>query len=228
VGATRTPWKAIFFDAVGTLIYLPKSVGFHYALVGRGVGLNLDAGALDQAFAHAWKQMPVRPATREPRENDDKDWWRKLVGHIFENVAPKASELDRDAFFEAAYAHFAEAGVWELYPEVPDVLATLRPHYRLGVISNFDGRLRMILEQLGISKFFTALAISSEVGADKPDPFIFQRAVKLCGVTLSEALHVGDDPEHDWEGAELAGLAIYKLERPRNSLREVVVACAST
>ena len=224
----RTPWEAIFFDAVGTLIYLPKSVGFHYALVGRAVGLNLDAGALDQAFAQAWKQMPARAATREPRKNDDKDWWRKLVDHIFKDVAPKTSELDRDAFFEAAYAHFAEAGVWEMYPEVPEVLAALQPHYRLGVISNFDGRLRMILDQLGISKFFTALAISSEVGADKPDPFIFQRAAELCGIAPSEAIHVGDDPVHDWEGAERAGLAIYKLERPRNSLREMVVACASS
>ena len=57
----------------------------------------------------------------------------------------------------------------------------------------------MILEQLGISKFFTTLAISSEIGADKPDPFIFQRAAELCGVAPSEALHVGDDPVRDWE-----------------------------
>ncbi len=26
--------KTIFFDAAGTLIHLPKSVGYHYALVG--------------------------------------------------------------------------------------------------------------------------------------------------------------------------------------------------
>ena len=57
-------------------------------------------------------------------------------------------------FFEVAYSHFAEAGVWELYPEVREVLEALRPHFSLAVISNFDGRLRMILEQLGVAKVF--------------------------------------------------------------------------
>ena len=84
----------------------------------------------------------------------------------------------------------------------------------------------MILEQLGISKFFSALAISSEVGADKPNPFIFQRAAELCGVAPNEALHVGDDPVRDWEGAAHAGVAAFELERPRNSLGDVLVACA--
>ena len=45
-----------------------------------------------------------------------------LVGHVFDQVAPSVNELDRDNFFEVTYEHFAEAGVWELYAEVPDVL----------------------------------------------------------------------------------------------------------
>ena len=41
---------------------------------------------------------------------------------VFDQVAPSLSEFDRDNFFEVAYEHFAEAGVWELYPEVPEAL----------------------------------------------------------------------------------------------------------
>ena len=48
----------------------------------------------------------------------DKGWWRDLVNHIFDDVTPSISELDRDNFFEIAYEHFAEAGVWQLFPEV--------------------------------------------------------------------------------------------------------------
>ncbi len=43
--------KAIFFDAVGTLFYLSKTVGDHYALVGEEIGLKLDAQQLDRAIA---------------------------------------------------------------------------------------------------------------------------------------------------------------------------------
>jgi putative hydrolase of the HAD superfamily len=213
--------KAIFFDAVGTLFRLTKTVGDHYAYVGREVGLDLDAQSLERAFHAAWNQMPQRAAIDGPRENDDKGWWRELVDRVLEQVAPALSELDRDNFFEVAYEHFAEAGVWELYLEVPGVLEQLRPRFQLAVISNFDGRLRLILQHLGISRFFANVFISSELGADKPDPEIYRRAVRLMKLHANEVLHVGDDSQRDWEAATTAGLPVFRLDRKRNSLRDL-------
>jgi putative hydrolase of the HAD superfamily len=216
--------KAIFFDAVGTLFYLTKTVGDHYALVGDKIGLKLDAKKLDRAFFAAWKKMPPRNAIDGQRENDDKGWWRQLVDLVLEEVAPSLRELDRDNFFEIAYEHFAEAGVWEAYPEVVDVLTKLQPHFQLAVISNFDGRLRMILEHLGISTFFKHVFVSSEIGADKPDPEIFRRALKFVDLAPDQVLHVGDDAERDWKAATAAGLSIFQLDRKKNSLRDVLSA----
>jgi len=214
--------KAIFFDATGTLFYLTKTAGDHYALVGDEIGLKLDAKKLDQAFHAAWKQMPQRAAIDGPRENDDKGWWRELVDLVLGQVAPSLSEFDRDNFFEVAYEHFAEAGVWELYPEVPGVLEQLQPRFQLAVVSHFDGRLRLILEHLGISKFLTHIFVSSELGADKPDPEIYRRALKFIDLKSNEVLHVGDEPERDWEAASAAGLRVFQLDRPRNSLRDLL------
>ncbi len=146
----------------------------------------------------------------------------ELVGHVFDQVAPSLSEFDRDNFFEVAYEHFAEAGVWELYPEVPEVLEQLQPRFQLAVISNFDGRLRFILQHLGISNYFSYIFISSELGADKPDPEIFRRASHLMHLNANEVLHVGDDPERDWKAAKAAGLSVFQLDRPRNSLRDLL------
>ena len=213
--------KAIFFDALGTLFYLTRTVGHHYGLAGTEVGLTLDPHQLDAAFYSAWKNMPHRAAIAGPRENDDKDWWRELVDLVLAQVAPSLSELDRDNFFEIAYEHFAEAGVWERYPEVPGVLKKLQSGFHLAIVSNFDGRLRFILEHLGISKFFGQVFISSELGADKPDPEIYRRAVSLMNLYPNEVLHVGDDPKRDWEAATAAGLSIFRLDRPKNSLRDL-------
>ena len=166
--------------------------------------------------------MPQRAAINGPRENDDKGWWRELVNRVLEQVAPSLSELDRDNFFEVAYEHFAEAGVWELYPEVREVLEELWPRFQLVVISNFDGRLRLILQHLAVSKFFSQIFISSELGADKPDPEIYRRAVRLMDLQPNEVLHVGDDRQRDWEAATAAGLSVFCLDRPRNSLRDLL------
>jgi putative hydrolase of the HAD superfamily len=214
--------KGIFFDAVGTLFYLTKSVGEHYALVGNEVGLKLDPTALERAFFAAWKRMPPRTAIDGPRENDDKGWWRELVDLVLNDVAPSLSELDRDNFFEIAYEHFAEAGAWQAYPEVVDVLGQLQSRFQLAVVSNFDGRLRMILEHLGISKFFSHVFVSSEVGADKPDPEIFRRALKFVDLAADQVLHAGDDPVRDWQAATAAGLSIFQLDRKTNSLRDLL------
>jgi putative hydrolase of the HAD superfamily len=215
--------KAIFFDAVGTLFYLTKTVGDHYALVGSEVGLTLDAKQLDRAFYIAWKQMPRRAAIDGPRPNDDKGWWRELVDRVLDQVAPSLSEIDRDNFFEVAYEHFAEAGVWQLYPEVVDTLEKLRPRFLLAVISNFDGRLRFILRHLVISEFFAHIFVSSEIGADKPDPEIFRRALRFIDLKPNEVVHVGDDSERDWKAAAEAGLRIFRLDRETSSLRDLLV-----
>src|SRR3984893_13743982 len=213
---------AIFFDAAGTLFYLTETVGHHYALVGSEVALKLDAHELDRAFFVAWEQMPPRVSIDGPREDDDKDWWRQLVDLVLDETAPSLNELDRDNFFEIAYEHFAEAGWWELYPEVLEVLESLCPRFQLAVVSNFDGRLRMILGQLGVSKFFKHVFLSSELGADKPDPEIFRRALNLIHLQPNDVLHVGDDPERDWKAAAAAGLSIFQLDRKKNSLRDLL------
>ncbi len=215
--------KAIFFDAVGTLFYLNGTVGEHYALVGREVGLDLHPVKLQQGFVSAWNRMPPRDASDGPREDDDKGWWRDLVGYMFAEVAPTVKELDRDNFFEIAYEHFAEAGVWQLFPDVIETLEAAAPRFQLAVVSNFDGRLRMILEQLGISKFFSHIFVSSEIGADKPDPEIFRRALRFIGLPAEQVVHAGDDPRRDWAAAETAGLHVFKLQRPNTCLQDVLL-----
>ncbi len=166
--------------------------------------------------------MRLREPIDGPRENDDKDWWREVVEKVLDEAAPALNKLDRDNFFEIAYEHFAEAGVWKLYPEVVEVLEQLSSRSRLAVVSNFDGRLRMILEHLGISKFFSHIFVSSEIGADKPDPEIFRRALRFMKLGPNEALHVGDDPERDWKAAEAVRMRVFKLERGKNSLRDLL------
>src|SRR5258708_38745396 len=98
------------------------------------------------------------------------------------------------------------------------MLEQLRPRFQLALISNFDGRLRFILQHLGISNYFSYIFISSELGADKPDSEIFRRAVQIMHLDANEVLHVGDDPERDWKAATAAGLLVFRLEPPRNSL----------
>lgn len=216
--------RVIFFDAAGTLIHLPRSVGSHYADVAAQFGARVHPAALDAAFRAAWREMPDRPAQDGPRPDDDRGWWRELVQRVLDRALTRdqAARFPADAYFETLYEHFAKPGVWEMFDDVPRALAALRERgVRLAVISNFDCRLLAIFRHLGIAGAFEHVILSSETGSDKPDPRIFRIALEKMGVTPAEALHVGDDPRRDG-GALAVGLALFHVDRPQRSLDDLL------
>ena len=219
--------RVIFFDAAGTLIGLPKGVAHHYCAVAGRHGLRVELAAMNEAFRMTWKEMPPPQTTRMRRPDDDKGWWRHFVVRVLDKCAvPRDGAFDREAFFEELYVEFARPGVWDVFPDTRAVLARLAGEYQLGIISNFDGRLRLVLDELGIGSLFRHVIISSEVGADKPGPWIFQEALRVAGIRANEALHVGDEPGADWEGAAAAGLQVFRLKRPEKTLNDLLVELA--
>ena len=214
--------KAILFDAAGTLIHLPRGVGWHYRHVAARHGLDLEEKRIASAFAQAFQGAARRPATGTARPDDDKGWWRALVLRALATCGQVPADALFDPLFEELYAHFAEPGVWALYPEVAAVLKALQSHYRLAVVSNFDRRLYPVLEDLGIRRYFETIIVSSEIGVDKPDARIFTAALSALGVNPSETLHVGDDPDQDWLAAAAAGLRVFRVHRPDTTLDGLV------
>ncbi len=83
------------------------------------------------------------------------------------------------------------------------------------MISNWDQRLPLLLKRLGLTPFFDAVVTSSEVGVEKPDGRIFTEALRRLEVEPGEALHVGDSPLDDVEGAIAAGMEAVRLDRSR-------------
>jgi putative hydrolase of the HAD superfamily len=210
--------RAILFDAAGTLIQLPRGVGWHYRQITTRHGLDLDEKRLAAAFGAAFKAAGPRVAAGVSRPDDDKGWWRALVRQVLAACGQEPGDPVFDGMFEELYGHFAEPGVWALYPDVVPVLEALHGQYRLGVVSNFDRRLYPVLEDLGVRGYFETIVISSELGVDKPDGRIFAAALTALGVTAGETVHAGDDPDQDWRAAEAAGLHVYRVERPGRGL----------
>jgi len=213
----------IFFDAAGTLIGLIRGVEHHYCEVATRHGLEVDRQVMREAFRMTWKEMPSPETTQKPRADDDRGWWQAFVNRVLDKCAvERGGGFDREMYFAELYEEFARPGVWELFPEVKAVLEELAQIYRLGIISNFDRRLRRVLTELGVGHLFSPVVISSEVGADKPDPWIFQQALAQAKIAPHEALHVGDEPSADWEGAAKAGMQVFRLRRPETTLEHLL------
>lgn len=202
--------RIVTFDAANTLIRLTAPAGQTYAEVAHRFGAVLDPARLNQAFVRAWKEMPRLPDQTGPRAEDGRFWWRALVATTL-GIAEYRVDPFPD-YFDAVYEEFTHPGIWQLMPGVTDVLrALIQVGIRLGIVSNFDRRLYSILETLGVLTQFEHVIISSEVGADKPSPRIFEEVLRRFDLNPKEVLHVGDEEEIDGIGARSAGMSAFVL-----------------
>ena len=89
-----------------------------------------------------------------------------------------------------------------------EAIRRLAPHYRLGLLSNFDDAQcgREVLSDTGVAGLFEAVIISAEVRLRKPDPRIFQQMLTMLGLAPEEVLFVGDTPRDDIWGANQVGI----------------------
>lgn len=102
----------------------------------------------------------------------------------------------------------------ELFDEAREVVSTIKQHAHVGMITNGPSDIqRNKIARLQIADLFPFILVSEEVGAWKPDPVIFHRALELGEVTADEAVYIGDNPEHDVAGARAAGITSIWMNR---------------
>lgn len=218
------PLQTLFFDAAGTLIRPAEPVGQTYAQHALRHGIVAEPEAIMQAFRTAWKEtLPPLHAVGQPPADDDRGWWRALVGDVFGRVlgAPAAEHV-LDGLFDELYLHYALPQAWTVFDDVVPALGDLSRDHRLLVLSNFDRRLRSILAGHGLLLFFDQVIVSSEVGAAKPHPRMFEAALAAAGCLPQEALHIGDDTKCDLGGAQSCGIHAFHVQRPESGLGVLV------
>ena len=94
-----------------------------------------------------------------------------------------------------------------LFPGAISILETLKSHYALHMITNgFKDVQHFKMKNSGLLPYFETITDSSSVGKKKPDPEIFNYALKVGGVRPSEAVMIGDSLEADVEGALNVGM----------------------
>lgn len=195
--------RAVYFDAVGTLIAPDPPAPEVYLTVGRRFGSRLDDATIARRFRAAFRRQEALDFAGGLRTDEGREVrrWRAIVGETLDDVT------DPEACFEALFTHFAGADAWRCDPEAGMTLQGLAAAgYRVGVASNFDERLRGILSALPALRAAREVAISSALGWRKPAPQFFTALCRQTGLPPGQVLLVGDDLVNDYEGARAAGL----------------------
>ena len=202
--------RAVLFDAAGTLIVLREPVGATYARIARDFGVEIPPWRLDDAFRRILRGAPplvFADAADDTIDALERGWWRERVRSTFLAADGAARFRDFDACFEHLFEAYARPELWRAAPGAMEALAALRDRgLGLAVVSNFDRRLPVLLDGLGLGEFLTTVVLPSDARAAKPDPRVFRLALMRLDVGADEAVFVGDDAERDLAGARAAGM----------------------
>lgn len=195
--------ELVTLDAGGTLLTERSSRGAMYGEVAREEGLAIADVAMGE--------LMLAVHDRLPRELDGswrygRPWFNAFIEEVF------VAELGLDPLRlskvqEALFGRYRNPDLFQVLPGVLELQADLlRCGVRMAVISNWSPDLHVLLGGLELSGPLEFALTSAEERCEKPGAEIFHRALERAGVAPENALHIGNDPRDDHDGAVAVGM----------------------
>lgn len=100
-----------------------------------------------------------------------------------------------------------------LFEDVAPWLMRWKSRYSLGMLSDAMPSLIKFMDQWGLLSLFDATVISTQIGAIKPDPKMYEAILQKLNAEPADCLFV-DDRAANLEGAIAAGMKAVQMARP--------------
>ncbi|MFZ3265038.1 MAG: HAD family hydrolase [Terriglobales bacterium] len=193
-----------FFDVGNTLLF-PNRERIHAPLLEGGVALDpAHLRDLERRIKNQFDSLMISDG------NHDHGFWRMYYTQLFAEIG-----LNNDPLRDQLVGKIRNSANWDqILPGTRDELQQIASRYRIGVISNADGRIEDVLRRCEIADCFLSITDSGLVGYEKPHPEIFRRALETLNARPEESLYVGDVYSVDYLGAIQAGMQAVLMDVP--------------
>jgi HAD superfamily hydrolase (TIGR01509 family) len=188
--------KAVFFDVGNTLLFLNHTA----VLTPLHENGSFPAPDLLLEIEHLTKRE--FDSLQRDGSTVDHGFWQIYYSHLLN----KLGVSDEVLCAKLVSLTRMSANWCRVRPYTREALLRLAKNYRIGVISNADGKIAEVLERCGIADCFESITDSGIVGKEKPHPAIFEAAVRSLGVSAAESLYTGDVYSVDYLGATNYGM----------------------
>ena len=188
--------KTVFFDVGNTLLFPNRQ---------RILGPLFERGTFPRPEHLADLERRTKKEFDQILENTghaDHSFWYIFYTHLLEELS-----IDDEPLRDSMVAATRLSSNWDrILPGTCEKLQQIAKKYRIGVISNSDGKVGDALRNCGIAECFLGIVDSGNIGYEKPHPAIFEAALRELKTSAGESLYVGDFYSVDYLGATRAGM----------------------
>ncbi|KAK6741605.1 hypothetical protein RB195_009458 [Necator americanus] len=180
------------------MIAMQKPFNDVYSRVAADYGVNVHPDVIASAFPKLMKSLSASDPCFGFNTIGPFEWWKRIVvGCLREGCSVQMDREKEDEIAQRLFNFYATASAWRI------IDPKLRQNgLGVAVVSNFDARLRKILEDLDLYSLFDIVITSGEVGVEKPSPRIFEMVLDHYHLnSASQLLHIGDSFKNDYRGA---------------------------
>jgi putative hydrolase of the HAD superfamily len=203
--------RALLLDALGTVVELPAPGPALREELAARFGITLTQAQASRALAAEIAYYRVHFDLG--RDAESLGLLHRRCAEILRAALPPSPELAALSTTDLVGALLGSLR-FRAYPDArPAILAAREAGWRVVVASNWDVSLSEVLERLELAPLLDGVVTSASVGARKPAAAVFARALAIAGGTAETAVHVGDSPVEDIEGARAAGLRAVLIRR---------------
>lgn len=200
-------FKMISFDLTDTLVRFKRPPAIEYAETATALGFpNVDAAKLSAQFPDNFKKMNIQYPNFGRNKIGWEDFWEILIANTFKSAGTPLSVDDAYRLTNVLIDKFETEECYELQDGAVELIEKIKGIDKLvAVVSNFDPRLKFLIENMKLPEIDIVVG-SYEVGVAKPDPRIYDVAIKLSYFKAmpDESLHIGNTPELDYIAAKEA------------------------
>jgi len=191
--------EAVLLDAGGVLLDL--DYGYLRRLI-EARHEPVEDAALARAEAIARREVDRNVADGGRVSDNWRDYFRTILGQV------KVPAQEHDGIIDSLWDAHQRVGLWTVASRgaTAAVAELKRRGFRLGVVSNAEGRVARDLDNAGYDGKFETVVDSFRVGVEKPDPGIFAIALERMALRPDSVVFLGDLPNVDVKGARAAGL----------------------
>ena len=203
-------FKVITFDVTNTILYFKSPPHVQYLKTAAEFGLakeKFDVNLMKVNFRKQFKEMSKNHPNYGQQSIQYQKWWEQLVTNVFLNSCNESLDPQSVEPVVTKLIHqYKTRECWAKFSHTNELISEMKKLGKVvGAISNFDPRLHHLLADMELPDL-DFVVTSYEAGAEKPNPEIFHYAMKLSGqnADASEALHIGNEYEKDFVGAQNA------------------------